>query len=323
MIAALILSLAACSRDSARASRKLTSIDLACVMNPDFSLVHIAIARGFFADEGLIVNVKPFAIGKTALAAVISGEADLATSLETPVVFAILGGEEIQIVAAVATSDKNLVLVANRGAGVAKPGDLAGKKVGVTKGTAAEYFLSSFLVAHRISESGITPVDTQPDDLLDALMSRGTAAAVLWNPLTLQIGDVLGRQGLVFPSEDIYTAYDLVVGDRAFLEANPEAITSFIRALIRAETFFKKDFEKALSHIGEFTKSEEPALRASLDLYRYKVALDLSLLLVLEDESRWAMRIQPDAFKTMPKYLDYIFSEALSSVAPDRVRLVR
>jgi ABC-type nitrate/sulfonate/bicarbonate transport system substrate-binding protein len=321
--ATALLLMAACSKNPGKAAMQKTAINLACVMNPDFSLVHLALAQGYFAAEGLAVNVKPFVIGKLALAALLAGEADLATVLETPVVFAILGGEKIGIAAVVGSSDRDFALVANRSAGIAKPGDLLGKVIGVTKGSASEYFLDSFLVAHGIPESGVKPVDTQTGDLFDALEAGRIAAAVLWNPLIVQVGEILGDTGLVFSAENIYTANDFIVGDRAFMDKNPEAMKGFVRALIRAETFMKMNPEKALTLIAEYTKSEESSLKAMLDLFRFKVSLDQSLLMVLEDESRWAMRIRPAEYKAMPAYLDFIYAEALTSVAPDRVRLVR
>jgi ABC-type nitrate/sulfonate/bicarbonate transport system substrate-binding protein len=322
-LAALVILGAACSKDSGKARMQRTAIRLACVMNPDLAPVHIAIAQGFFAAEGLDVAVKPFTVGKTALAAVIQGESDLATALETPVMLAILGGAKICIVAAIATSDRNLAIVANRGAGIAVAADLVGRTIGVTKGTAADYFLNSFLVAQGIEAGEVRIVDAQPGEIVEALRTGRIAAAVLWAPLIDQASGALAEKGIVFYGGNIYTATDLISGDTAFVKSRPEAIKGFIRALIRAEDFMKKNPEMAMTLIAKYASIDEAGLRANLALFRFKVALDQSLLLTLEDESRWAMRQNPDEFKVMPNYIDYICSDAMSSAAPERLRLIR
>jgi hypothetical protein len=60
-----------------------------------------------------------------------------------------------------------------------------------------------------------------------------------------------------------------------------------------------------------------------LPLFRFKVGLDPSLQLVLEDESRWARTQWPEKYKSMPNFLDYIYPDALLAVAPERLRLIR
>ncbi len=322
VIAAALL-LAGCVRDARKAAVRQTPVNLACVMNPDFGIVHVALAQGYFEAEGLAVNVKPFVVGKDALAALIRGEADLATVLETPLVFAILGGERLSVVAAVGSSDRNLALVANRASGVAKPADLVGKAIGVTRGSATEYFLHSFLVANKISDSRVRIIDTQLGDILRDLKSGKIAAAVLWNPLLLEVDAVLGGKGTVFSGEGIYTASDLVVGGRAFVEKNSAAMRGLIRALIRGEEFMKQSPEKALSIIASYTRTDESRLKPLLELFRFQVGIEQSLLLVLEDESRWAMDLRPASYAGMPNYLDTLRGDALHSVAPERMRLTR
>jgi ABC-type nitrate/sulfonate/bicarbonate transport system substrate-binding protein len=323
LIAAAALLFAGCAKESVKGKGPTAPIRLACVMNPDFSIVQVALAMGYFEAEGLAVTVTPFVVGKEALASVIRGEADLATVLETPVVFAILGGEKLGVLASIATSDKNQALVANGDSGVASPGDLVGKTIAVTKGTAAEYFLHSFLVAHKIADSRIVIVNTPPGELFPALTSGKAAAVVLWNPLLLDVDRVLGGKGLVFPGESIYTANSLIVGGQAFLARNPDAMKGWIRALIKGEDFMKRSPDKAQAIIASNAKTDVGGIRGVLNLFRFRVSLEQVLLLVLEDESRWAMSLRPADFKSMPNYLEYLYADALQAVAPDRLRLVR
>ena len=57
--------------------------------------------------------------------------------------------------------------------------------------------------------------------------------------------------------------------------------------------------------------------------FRFKVTLDQSLLVTIEDESRWAIKNRLVESQAMPNYLDFLYADALSSVKPERLRIIR
>jgi ABC-type nitrate/sulfonate/bicarbonate transport system substrate-binding protein len=322
-VIATISLLAACRRASDKPVASGQVINLSFASIPHASLVEVALDRGFFATEGLIVHATPFAFGKLALASVIDGKADLATVAETPIVLAILAGEQIAISAVIETSDSNTALVASDAQGVKSPSDLAGKAIGVPLGTNGEYFLDAFLIARGIEKRSVHVVDLQPDQMLPAIQAGRIAAAVIWNPTLLRIKDSLADKGRVFDGSDIYTENFCITGERDFISKHPAAMRSFLRALIRAEDFMARNPEKARTIIGKYTDTDKATLVAELGNFTFRVGLDKSFFLALEDEARWAMSAHETSTSTEPNFLDYIESEALSSVAPERVRYIR
>ncbi len=74
--ALLALPLLTCSRSAQRPPVRLPTLVLACTVGHQAGLVHVALESGYFAEEGLSVEVKPLAFGKPALAAVTRGEGD-------------------------------------------------------------------------------------------------------------------------------------------------------------------------------------------------------------------------------------------------------
>jgi NitT/TauT family transport system substrate-binding protein len=84
-------------------------------------LMYIVFAKGYLAEEGLDALPQPHALGKLALDALIDGKADLATSGDTPIVFAVMNGEKITTLAAIQTADRNVAIVARRDRGITKP----------------------------------------------------------------------------------------------------------------------------------------------------------------------------------------------------------
>src|SRR5208283_4648206 len=125
-------------------------ITIAYSTTPNAILVYIAFAKGYFLEEGLdaIPQVHPF--GKIALNAVVEGKADLGTVADTPIVFTVMNGQKIAILATTQTSNRNEAIIARRDRGIAKPADLKGKKIGVPFGTHADFFTDIFLIAHGI-----------------------------------------------------------------------------------------------------------------------------------------------------------------------------
>jgi NitT/TauT family transport system substrate-binding protein len=323
LIALVVLLLAACHRDSDKAGARGQVVNLAYATLPDTSLVRLALDRGFFAAEGLVVNAKPFAFGKLALASVLGGSSDLATVAETPFVLAIMAGEKLSISAVIASSDRNMAVVASESQGVTLPSDLVGKAIGVPLGTNGEYFLDAFLIARGIEKRSVRIVDLQPDQMLHAIQSGRIAAAVAWNPTLLHMKNSLAGKGRVFDGEDFYTASFCIAGTQDFVSKHPEAMRAFLRALISAEAFMTDNPVQARAMIGKDSGSDEASLATILDAFKFRVGIDKSFLLVLEDEINWVIRSRTTSLEAKPDILGFIDSEALSSVAPERVRYIK
>ncbi len=102
--------------------------------------IYVAYDRGFFTREGLEVTLQSHLTGRDALASVVKGQAQFASSAETPVMFAGLQDEKIVIIASIGESTAHLKIVGRKDRGIAGPQDLRGKTVGLLLGAAPEYF---------------------------------------------------------------------------------------------------------------------------------------------------------------------------------------
>jgi ABC-type nitrate/sulfonate/bicarbonate transport system substrate-binding protein len=323
LLLAALVALTDCSGQAGRAAASKTVLHLAYSTDPDAGLVQLALAQGFLKAEGLNVNATPYAYGKLALAAMLGGEADLSTAAETPLAFAALAGDNVRIAAVIGRADRNAALLASSDSGVKEPRDLVGKKVGVTLGTTGDYFLGCFLVAQGIDVDRVVRVDIQPAAMLDALKSGRVAAVAVWNPALLDIAAALGPKARLMYGSGIYTENFCLAGTEAFVEGHPDEMKAVMRALLRAERFVAKNTDAAFASISALVKRDERSYRGSLELFSYRLGLDQALLLVLEDETRWALKSRPVEARKMPDYLGYLYTDALASVAPERLRLIR
>jgi len=298
-------------------------ITVAYWSGPSAALVHIAFAKGYFAEEGLEAIPQAHAYGKLALNAVIEGSADIATVGDTPIVFAVMNGERIATLAAIQTANKNEAVVARRDRGISQPADLNGKKIGVTLGTTAHFFIDSFLLAHGIEEGKVTLVNMKPDEMAAALESGRIDAVSTFNPTVKQLEKRLGEGGVLFYGESLYTETFCVAATQEFAKKNPEAIIKFLRALIRAEIFVKQHDKEARTLAAEFIKMDTAVIDDMWETITFKVTLDQSLLVDFEDQTRWVLKNKLSTGTRMPNYLDYIHADGLYAVKPNAVRIVR
>lgn len=289
----------------------------------DAVLVHIAFAKGFFAEEGLDATPQPHAFGKLALESVMEGKADLASVGDTPFVFAALNDRKITTFATILTSNRNNAIVARQDRGIAKPSDLLGKKIGVTFGTTGDFFLYSLLLFHGIDEKQIRRIDMNPGDMAEALGAGKVDAVSTWSPFRQQIRKKLGSNGVAFSEEAVYTESFCIAAMQAYVNRNPEAVKKVLRALIKAETFVKQHPGESQRLVAEFTKADKAILKDAWDVFTFEVGLDQGLLVNFEDQTRWVIKNRLAARADMPNYLDFIYDNALRSVEPEAVRIVR
>ncbi|MBI5101435.1 MAG: NrtA/SsuA/CpmA family ABC transporter substrate-binding protein, partial [Nitrospirae bacterium] len=288
MISALAFCFISCrSKKAAGPPEKIT---IAYSTLPNSVLVHIALLKGFFIAEGLDVTPQPHAFGKVALKAVLDGRADLATVADTPIMFAVMGGSPIYTLAVIQTSNRNEAIIANTDRGIREPADLKGRNIGVTLGTTSDFFADAFFAANGIDRELSRVIDMKPDEMHDALITGRVDAVSTWNPHLQIMLKSLGGKGLIFYGETLYTETFCLAALHESVKARPEAIKKALRALIRAEAFVKQNPEESRRLVAEFIKVDRELLDEIWDVFDFRVTLDQSLLVTLEDQTRWAIK---------------------------------
>lgn len=301
--------------------KPLQKITVAYTYQPQSTLVHVAVVKGYFAEEGLDVQSLMHTYGKAALQSVLDHKADFATVAETPVMFSVLKGEKIFVIANIEASSMNNGVVARKDAGIAVPGDLKGKRIGFTPGTTSDFFLDSLLMANGLTRQEIQPVVLKPEEMQDAVMAKKVDAVSIWNyPLT-QISRQLGAGGVLFYDRGIYTETFNIATQQDFVRKNPETVKRFLRALIKAEEFVAKHPDEAQTIMSAATKIDKSLIHDVWNAFNYHVVLDQTLLITLEDETRWAMKNKLTDRTEMPDYLSFIHVDSLKAVKPEAIKL--
>jgi ABC-type nitrate/sulfonate/bicarbonate transport system substrate-binding protein len=328
MAVMVIAALSGCQKSSPdnkeqQSVEPLQKITVAYTYQPQSTLVHIAAAKGYFAEQGLEVQPLMHTYGKAALQSVIENKADFATVAETPVMFNVLQGEKIFVIANIEASSTNNAIVARKDMGITSPSNLKGKRIGFTPGTTSDFFLDSLLTANGLTRQEIEPVPLKPEEMQDAIMAKKVDAVSTWNyPLT-QISRLLGADGTVFYDKEIYTETFNIASRQDFVQKHPDTVKRFLRVLIKAEDFVAKNPDEAQVIMSAATKIDKSLIHDVWSAFNYQVVLDQTLLITLEDETRWAMKNKLTDQTVMPDYLSFIDIDSLKAVKPEAIRMSR
>ena len=182
MAAVLMLSALVAGCGSQQAEKKELQ-GIAIGLMPDIDSVPIIIAeeKGYFAEEGLKVDIQKFKSAMDRDAALQSGNLDGAISDMLAVAFAKAGGFDVKVTS---YTDGTYKLIAGKGDGAVKPQDLAGKDVAVSKNTIIEYVTDRIMASQNMAEDSINKVVIpQIPTRLEMLQNGKLAAATLPEPM--------------------------------------------------------------------------------------------------------------------------------------------
>jgi sulfonate transport system substrate-binding protein len=323
LMLAIVIFVLLYSRDSDKPAARPEKITIAYGAMVDTTLVQVAQKQGYYLKEGLDAILLPRSHGKAALGEALTGKADFATVAETPVIFAVMQGEKISILATIQASKKNNAILARKDKRILTPLDLKGRNIGVTLGTTADFFMHAFLIEHGISRNDIKIVNLKPEEMPHALESGDVDAVSAFHPYLRQTQKNIGDRGIIFYDEEIYTQTFNIVATQDFVNRNPDKIKKFLRALIRAEDFVRQHPEEAQKIVADTSGIDLALVREVWADSAFSVALDQALLLAMEDESQWAIRNKLTNTANVPNYLNFIYLEGLQAVKPSAVRILR
>lgn len=310
-------------RHGGSAEEEPSKLRIATPLVPHSGLIQLASARGFFRDQGLDVRLLPHTYGKAALADLLRGQADLAVAADVPVVVEVLKAAPLSIVASVASASNELAVLARVDRGVRGPGDLRGRKIGVTLGTSGEYFLWAFLVRHRIAPESLQLVDLAPSGLIDALRNGRVDAVAAWQPVRHMAEAAFGETLVSLHAPDAYAQRYVLVGRSEYVQAKQQALRRLLYALTEAESFTHAQPQQAKADLAELIKLSPEGLDPSWRDLTFEVGQQQAQLVTLEDVATWAMARGYAPVQPMPNFLSHLALDPLLAIAPERVTVVR
>jgi NitT/TauT family transport system substrate-binding protein len=233
----------------------------------------VAKEQGFFAKEGLDINLIEFQNSADGLNAVVAGKLDIGAFGTTAPLAHIAKGTELKIIGGIMGEDAAIVTTAANAQSIRGVVDLRGKKVATVRLATGDAVLRGAL-----KDAGIHwKTDLQifelknPPAVLEAVKSGQVDAGVVWGPHDLRAEEqglkVVVRSGELQPG---HPCCRLVVTSAR--HGQGEIWEKFLRAILRAEKFARDNRKETLDAIGKYVKLD----RGLLERAYYSPHLDQS-----------------------------------------------
>lgn len=271
------------------------------------------------------IEVESFDSGKSALEALLAGRLDFALVATTPLAIALTRRPEPDvepvILASVAISNQSHLVVASRDRGVESPDDLRGRRVGMPRGTSAEYAWSRFETLHGLEAGSVEVEDLEVASLARALLGGAIDAAVLWDPWAADLRGRLGDRASVFSTRSVHTVNWLLVAGRSRVREQPDVADRVLRGYLRAVDLIHRQPLRARRLHAERSSWSPEALAPLEEKVIWNVELDWSVLTNMHAQLRWLETERADGHRGTLPPKRYLEPAALERIAPEHVQL--
>lgn len=198
--------------------------------------------KKFDAATGWTIEWRTFGSGTEVIAAMASGDVQVAELGSSPLAIGTSQGLDIQLFMIAQGLGTAESLIAKQGSGIEKLEDIKGKKVAVPVGSTAHYSLMGALAHSGIAESDVTIVNLPADQIAAAWESGQVDAAFIWEPVQNQI---LQTGTFIVGADQTaawgYPTFDGWVVNRAFADANADAMVAFAKVMNEANMAYLAD----------------------------------------------------------------------------------
>jgi ABC-type nitrate/sulfonate/bicarbonate transport system substrate-binding protein len=284
------------------------------------ALVYLAEDQGFFRKQGLAVQLTQHETGLVALKEMLAGRADAALAAEFVFVSQVAAHPDLRILGTIARL-QTMSLAALAGRGINGTKDLSGLRVGLARGTQAEFFLALALTMTGLRQDQVQVVDLKPKDLEAALVAGTVDAVLVWEPFVQRMRTSLGKRLVAWPAQGDRNYFWSLISTQSLLAAREETFRRFFRALSEAEALAARQPEMVKALVGILVGEGSGFAAELLPRIRYRVSVEQALLVVLEDEWRWLAQTGSVRGVAAPDFLTLIRPEILGAVAPEKVTL--
>jgi NitT/TauT family transport system substrate-binding protein len=244
------------------------------IPDPQYAPFYVADERGYFADEGLVVEFD-YSPETDGIALVGAGELP----------FAIVSGEQVILARAQGVpvvyimewfQRYPIAVMSKIEAAITEPADLAGRDVGLPG-----FFGASYVgYAGLLEASGLTQEDVNASEIgfsqVEALLTDQVEAVVGYaNNEPIQLAAQGVDVNVIYVADSADLVANGIIANQSVIEDNPEMAQALVRAVLRGLVDTLADpvaaFEISKNYVEGLEDSRLAVLEASLDLWRADV----------------------------------------------------
>ena len=304
-------------------ARPVATVRFGHALSLKVALDGIAQERGYFAKEGLEVELIEVPSGNVAVEKLLSGELDVAEATLYLMVLKAFARDDFRIFATETVSRNDNVIAARRDLGIETIEDLKGRRVGVLKGGNPGFVLELMLLEGGIAVEDVDIFASDMDTLL-AMYAEGTLDAFSCFGTWVDKAEAAhpGRT-VVLIDEDVVRIAMPLAAMAEDLEKRPDVYVRLLRALARAEAWLKKNPDEAFDLVTRLYDLDPAVSRPIWYPDVFGVRLDQALIRDMENMARWQLETGLAPGDGMPDVLALFDFRPLEKLDPKRVTIIR
>lgn len=220
----------------------------------DHAPVFAGVERGIFAEHGLDAEVIMYQSGVDMVNGLINGAQEVNVMGSVPYLTGLARGFPLVLIGHLHgdpnrdsySDNQSIIASAGSGVGAGDIAALAGKRIGLPRGTGAEGFLLGVLGSVDLGENDVELINVPPAELVTALNQGDVDAVAIWQPwgataLTQVEGATLVQAGGCPQCYDPGT----ILTTQSVIAENPETLERFMAAFAEAQAWVRANNEEA------------------------------------------------------------------------------
>lgn len=282
--------------------------------------------QGWFAEEGLDIELVQNSAGAVNLRQILSGELDIGTVAPTPIVYTAMGRGNLdpnfRIFGSIMRSTRmsNLVVLDSRDILDVKA--LEGNRIALQQGTASEFFWHQMAIAHHLDPDTVEIVNMRTPEIPKNVGKDLFDAAIVWIPYEQELAQKSRTPAKIYNGDQFFTTSWLTVAQPQFIADNPDVIEGFLRALLRAQNQMIED-PLPIAQVQSLYVDVNPEELLRFYTYAtYHLGLTESLLINLTRQGDWALK-KGYVSQSIPDFSIYLDPRPLKKITPESVMLLQ
>jgi NitT/TauT family transport system substrate-binding protein len=239
----------------------------------------VAKDEGFFAKRNLDVELKALRGGSVIVPGLVVGEIQIGTLAPPVFLQAVDGGIDLTALTGLSVLTKGMksaAVVARTGLDIKSPGDLVGRRTGVSGiGSISEVLYREWLRQNCIDSKKMTFIEVPFPSMRDLLRSGRVDVIIIPDPLLSQIvSSGIGYAVAYFFGELPDGASQMInASTRAWAQNNPGAVANYRAAIDEASAFITQNGERTKAIIAKYLNLPRAVVRDS-ELPRFVATID-------------------------------------------------
>ena len=246
--------------------------------------LQVAKARGFFAKEGLDVELTVFTTGATATEAFRAGRGDFISAGDLPSASMWKSGAAVGI--SPMSSDTEIFgIVSSKD--IHSPKDLRGKKVATRMGSTGEFLVHRYLATGGLTAKEVNLIDLAPPEMVISMV-RGDIDAFAWlAPFTTRAVSTGKNAKLLTSAKGLANNRIIMSVAPSFRDKNPDAVRKVLRALRQGTEFTRKNPEEATKIWAAAVQGKPEQSLPVVRLIHYDLTFDKGFVSDMEELAKF------------------------------------